>query len=499
LCRPAHVYENIGFVNSSNGFTKLDGSFGAATIGRPMKILLILVLGFALRAAIILTNPIIFGGDTILRLTDRYKLLKFHQLPMLQALIAAVSVFSENPVLVRYMVAVIGTIAGLAFYWLAQDLFGEKFAFTAALLFITNPFVLALSTVPFQEILMLAALFLAFHFFYVERWVAASACLAIACLTRYESWAACPVLAVAYILRKDRTFAGWLKAALLFGWMPAGWILAHRGLSSPGHFVVDRSITIWRLQRYAYLGWITVKFTQATVLLLATAGIWRLCKNRSLIDWRLWIKIVFVVLFLISIPFSAHGAPPDLERYVTSREAHIPIYFVLLLATLGLQQWPRWTPLIAAVSVVTGIAGAWWYVWLETSKPEIQLVWRTAQFLDGSVHDDERVLVLAPPITMEAARPYLNKALAIGGEAGLRRAQMDLQEALATAPEYQRLVVYSRLPSNRLLAPPAACGEWVAIWSDYPNAAHELAIGTSVEVIRAGSRSVTISRRNCAR
>ena len=119
-----------------------------------MKILLILVLGFALRAAIILTNPIIFGGDTILRLTDRYKLLKFHQLPMLQALIAAVSVFSENPVLVRYMVAVIGTIAGLAFYWLAQDLFGEKFAFTAALLFITNPFVLALSTVPFQEILI---------------------------------------------------------------------------------------------------------------------------------------------------------------------------------------------------------------------------------------------------------------------------------------------------------------------------------------------------------
>jgi hypothetical protein len=35
---------------------------------------------------------------------------------MLQVTIAAVSTLCENPVLVRYMIAVIGAIAGLAFY-----------------------------------------------------------------------------------------------------------------------------------------------------------------------------------------------------------------------------------------------------------------------------------------------------------------------------------------------------------------------------------------------
>jgi Dolichyl-phosphate-mannose-protein mannosyltransferase len=467
-------------------------------IGRPTKVLTILALGFALRAAIILTNPIVFGGDTILRLSDRYKLLNGHQLPMLQALIAAASTVSENPIAVRFMMAVIGAIAGLAFYWLAEDLFGEKVAFPAALLFITNPFVLALSTVPFQEILMLAALFLAFHFFYAERSIAAGACLAIACLTRYEAWVACPVLAVVYILRKDRSFAGYLKAALLFGWVPVLWVLAHHGISSPGHFVLEPSLSIWRLQRYAYLAWITVKFTQATVLLLAALGLWRLWKSRSFIDWRLGVQIAFVALFFIGVPFAAQGVPPDPERYVSSREAHIPIYFVLLLAALGLRQWPRWIPVITAASVVIGTAGAWWCVWLETSKPEIQVTWRTARYLDRAVHDHERVLVLAPPIKLEMLKTYLDKARETGGEAGLRQARLELRQAVAIAPDYQRLLVYSRLPRNRLLAPPAACADWVAVWNDYPDVARELAAGAFVHAIHAGPQSVTILRRNCA-
>src|SRR5690349_14960940 len=104
-----------------------------------MKALAILLLGFFLRVAIILTNPVIFGGDTIIRLADRYTLVKAHQLPMLQILIAAVSSISMDPALVRYLMAGIGALAGLGFYWLIADLFGEKWAFAAALLFVTNP------------------------------------------------------------------------------------------------------------------------------------------------------------------------------------------------------------------------------------------------------------------------------------------------------------------------------------------------------------------------
>ncbi len=462
-----------------------------------MKALAIFVIGFALGASIILTNPIIFGGDTLLRLMHRDRLVMGHQLPMLQVLIAVVSKISTNPVLVRYMDAAIGGIAGVAFFWMIQDLFGEKWAFPAALLFVSNPFFLALSTVPFQEMLMLAGLLLAFHFFYTEKWPASSLALAAACLTRYEAWAACPVLALAYIWRRDRSPMGWLKAAVLFGWTPAVWIVANHGLSSRGHFVIESSLTFGRLQRYVYLGWIAVKNTQIPVLLLAMAGVWRLHRDRVLMDWRLFVQIGFVALFLISIPFSAHGVLPDPERYVTAREAAIPIYFVIFMSVLGLTKWPRWTWAIVAVSVVLGAIGGHLYVWRETSKPDVQLSYRVATYLDGKMIAGERALILSKPITEDMLQSYLMKARQTGGEEGLRQARLELQQADMRGTDYQRLVVHSQLGRERLLAPPAMCGEWEAVWSDYPEAARELAGAQPVDVLRSGPLSVTILRRKC--
>jgi hypothetical protein len=462
-----------------------------------MKALLVFLVGFALAVAIISINPIIFGGDTLIRLTHRDNLMMGHQLPMLQALIWMVTKISANAALVRYMDAVIGAVGGVGFYWMIADLFGEKWALPSALLFVTNPFFLALSTVPYQESLMLAGLLFAFHFFYNERWLASSLALALACLTRYEAWAACPVLGLAYILRKDRSVVGWLRSGLLFGWAPALWILAHRGLSSPGDFVIESSISIWRLQRYLYLGWITLKTTQFPVSVLAVVGAWRLCKDRSLIDWRLGIQISFVGLFLISVLFSAHGVMPDPERYVTAREAYIPIYFALLLATLGLEQRPRWTRAIVAASVVLGVAGAYWIVWRETSRPEIQLAYRLAKYLDVAVGDGQRALVLAKPITEDMTKDYLEKARETGGAEGLRQARIELQEVGLSGIDYQRVLVHSHLGRDRLLESPTACGEWVAVWSDYPDAARELAGAPPVQVLRSGPVSVTILQRHC--
>jgi hypothetical protein len=464
-----------------------------------MKALLVFLVGFALAAAIISINPIIFGGDTLIRLTHRDRLLMGHQLPMLQALIWAVTKISTDAALVRYMDAIVGAVGGVGFYWVIADLFGEKWALPSALLFVTNPFFLALSTVPYQEGLMLAGLLFAFHFFYTERWLASSVALAIACLTRYEAWAACPVLGLAYILRKDRSVVGWLRSGLLFGWAPALWILLHRGLSSPGDFVVESSISIWRLQRYLYLGWITLKNTQVTVSVLAVVGAWRLCKDRSLIDWRLWIQISFVGLFLISVLFSAHGTMPDPERYITLREAYIPIYFALLLATLGLERRPRWTRAIVAASMVLGVAGAYLLVWRETSRPEMQLAYRLAKYLDATVSDGQRALILAKPITEEMTKGYLEKAQETGGAEGLRQARIELQEVGLSGVDYQRVLVHSRLGGDRLLASPTACGEWVAVWSDYPDAARELAGASPVQLLRSGPMSVTILQRHCPR
>jgi hypothetical protein len=189
---------------------------------------------------------------------------------------------------------------------------------------------------------------------------------------------------------------------------------------------------------------------------------------------------------------------PDPERYVTSREAHILIYFVVLLAALGLRTVNRWIVPIVAASVLLGVAGAFWYVHLETSKPDIQLAYRLARFLDTTMHGHERALILAAPVTEETSRLYLDKVRETGGEEGLNQARLELQRASAAPPEYQRVQVYSKLSHELLLLPPA-CGEWVAIWNDYPDAAHELHGAKPVQVLRSGEMSVTIVRRECGR
>jgi hypothetical protein len=467
-----------------------------------MKPLAIFLLGFTFRAIIIVANPIVWGGDTIIRLFDRHNLTMGHNLPMLQILISAVSRISMNPVLVQYMVATIGAAAGLGFYWLIADLFGERWALPGALLFISHPYLLAISTVPYQEILMLAGLLFAFHFFYTRRWPAASICLAIACFTRFEAWTACPVLAVAWCLQKDRSLAGAIRAALLFGWAPVAWILARHGLTSTGHFAIETFSSIWRVQRWAYLVWITMKFSQLPVLLLATAGVWKLvqnCKRHSQIDWRLWVQIAFVALLWATILFSAHGVMPDPERYVTSREATIPMYFVLLFAAFGLSQLPRWTTAIVSLSVVLGIAGAFWYVHVQSAVPEVRVDYQVAQYLDHSVQPGERVLILAHPISQGDTRLYLDKALKTGGEQGLQQARLELQKVAATPPDYQRVVVYSRLDRDRFLAPPAGCAQWVTVWNDYPETNPELTGATPVKTIQSAKVSVRVLRRECPR
>jgi hypothetical protein len=456
-----------------------------------------LLLGFILRVAIILVYPVSWGGDTVIRLFDRYRLVKGHQLPMLQVLIAAVSHVSTNPLLVQFLMAVIGAIAGLGFYWLAADFCGEAWAFPAALLFVSHPFILAVSTVPYQEILALAGLIFAFHFFFTDRFVAASLCLGIACLTRFEAWAACPALALAYFLRKERRFLGAIKAALLFGWMPAAWILWHHGLTPVGTFAVETFGSIWRLQRLLYLAWITTKFTQFPVLLLAVAGAWRMFKDRSSLDWRLWVPIGFLAAFLIAIPFSAHGVMPDPERYITSREAYFVMFIILLLASMELPSWGRWSHVAVALSMILGVAEAFWYVRGQVHLPEVQAAWQVARFLDQSVRPDQRVLLLTGPLDAEAAQLYLDKARKTGGEEGFRQARLELQAVASTPPEYQRTVAYLRLPRQHLLAAPSGCAEWVVVWNDYPDAAGELAGGEPVKVIHSGHKSVVILRRPC--
>ncbi len=445
---------------------------------RRRYLLLLLGLGFLLRIALILAYPPIFGGDSVTRLAHHDRIIISQQLPALQTSIFLLSRLSDDPLLIRYWMALLGALAGLAFYSLSRDL---QLHPLTALLFATHPYIVAVSTVPYQEILMLAALCGAFHFHFNDRPAAASLLLGLACLTRYEAWAACPVLAFDYTRSQRRPIA----ALALYAWAPLAWMLYHYGVTPAGTHAIEWPQSLARLQRYVYLGWITVKFTPIITLLLAVLGALRLPGSPR---WRL--LLAFLVLFLAAIPFSAHGVPPDPERYVTSREVHLLLTGALLLAGVGLTRFPRYGTLLVTTACLAGVYGAAAYVKRETSDPRVQLAYQLAQYLDRTLAPTESALILSPGPPAEGLQAYFDRASRAGQEAAARR----LVETLAEPDDYLRVRLHARVSGSRLFSRPTRDTDWMVAWSDYTGPT-PLLEAPPVATLRAGPLAATVYRR----
>ncbi len=477
---------------------------------------IVLGAGLLLRAGLIQAYPQIFGDDSVTRLVYHDRILIAHALPALQTLVFLVSKISLDPMVARYAIAVIGAVAGLGFYYLAADLLGRPGGFAAALLFATNPFIVAQSTVPYTEILMLAGLFFAFHFYFQGKWLAASVALGLASLSRYEAWAAGAVLAVAFAWTRGRHPVEWLKGVLLFGWALLAWIICNRGISPPGTSVLELAFSLERLMRHVYLGWITVKFTPVVVSLLAVLGLWRIWEERLLLAPRLRLLAVFFALFLLAILFSAHGDPRDKERFVTAREAHTPIAAVILLAGFGLPRDRRVRTALVAAGVVFGVIGAARYVAREVSAPAVQLGYQLARYLDGAMPAGESALILVKPFPPQPVQAYLERFERKQGAEGRRDAQKVIEATGDSAPDYQRVAGQSRVVRKRLRTLTSAAissprheaqvnadlPEWVIVWSDFePSDAGEARLlqaardaGPPLTTLRAGTLAADVYR-----
>ena len=369
--------------------------------------------------------PPIFGGDTVLRLANRDKILLAYQLPLLQAFIYGISQVFSGVLAVRYFMALTGALAAVGFYKLTADFVGDRAALWAALLFASNPFLIQLSIVPFQEVPMLAALLFAFHFFFRRNLPATSVFLGLACLTRYEAWMAAPVLVVAHYARSNRSPLEGLKALALFGWAPLGWFLLHHGFSSPGTFVVELPQSFSRLVRYIYLGWITVKNTPIPALLLSVWGVWRIWKAGLRKQTDFLVLLVFLTLFAIGILFSAHGEEPNPERFVTAREAHLIIAAAVFCTGFALTEGRKVAIFLAFAGIVLGVVDAHRFIARDTSQPAIRLSYELAQFLDSTVKEPGRIAMLVKPFPQIAVQDYLDKVMRRGGTKGLARAHED--------------------------------------------------------------------------
>lgn len=483
---------------------------------------IVFLAGLAIRLALIHAYPLIYGVDGVARLVNNDRILLAHQLPLLQAVIYLLAKFTEDPLAVRYFMAFAGAVAGLGAYRLGVDLMGRSGGFAAGLLFATQPFVLLYSIVPYQEILMLGGLLFAFHYFLNERWFAASVCLGLACLSRYEAWIACFVLILAFVRQRGVGARQILDGVLFFGWAPLGWMTYQAGFSTAGTSALALSFSMEKFHRYLYIGYIGLTNTPAPAVLLALAGLWQV---RALKLWRFTGIIVpgaFAVLFLAAVLFVGHGVRDEPERYTTSREAHIPVVAGVFLAGIGLVRLPRYRAAVLGVTTLTGVAMSVWFVHRDTSESRLRLSWETARYLDSHVGPSERAAVLAKPLPQDVLARYLQEALDRGGEEAVRRAARVLEAVDPSPLDTQRVFVHSRLGKTRLLSlasfvwpdefgrfKPRAAAEngvtrheeiqWIAMWSDFKPSneaeqrlAQRVGNAVPVEILERGGAAVRI-------
>ena len=356
----------------------------ASSLPFRFELLAVLLVGLLVRIAFVQAHPAIYGGDTLARMMNADRILLAYQLPLLQLLVYLVNLASSDPLLIRYLMSVIGALAGAAFYLLSDSLLDRPTARLASLFFIFNPFLLVHSIVPYQEILMLLFLCLGLYCILqctsVPPWTSghlrgvheieghtkiplapslskeeeprfqpnigwASLFLGLACLTRYEAWVITAAAGLYYARLQLSAhpspcyLRSLSKMIALFGWAPLLWILLHRGVSPQGTYVLEGLATWSRLWRIPYVTTMTLVHAGPVVCVLAILGLWSFRRQLLLMNPGIQMVLSTAVLLMLSLVFSAHGVAPDPQRYVTDREAHWFVLFSFWAAALGLSEF----------------------------------------------------------------------------------------------------------------------------------------------------------------
>ena len=345
------------------------------------ELLAVLLVGLLVRIAFIYVHPAIYGGDTLARIMNADRILLAYQLPLLQLLIYLVNLVSNDPLLIRYLMSLVGAVTGMAFYLFSATLLDRSTARLATLFFIFNPFLLVHSIVPYQEILMLLFLCLGLYCMLpstsIPPWTSgdfrgvqeieghpnlpltpslskegerrfqpsigwASLFLGLACLTRYEAWVITAVTGLYYFVTRlnGRSPFSYLrllvKTLTLFGWAPLLWIVLHHGVSPQGTYVLEGPASWARLWRIPYVAAMALVHAGPVVDLLAVFGLLTFWKSSLWHKREIQMVLVAAALLMLSLVFSAHGVAPDPQRYVTDREAHWFVLFPFWAAALGL-------------------------------------------------------------------------------------------------------------------------------------------------------------------
>lgn len=438
------------------------------------------VAAILLRGALAVAYPPLFGGDSVVRLANADRILLSHQLPALQVPIHLFWRLGAGPWAARVFLILASGVAAAGFYRLARKLMPEEAALPSALLFALNPFLVAYSIVPYQEMLMLAGLAWAFACALEGREEFVAGALALACLARYEAWLACPALLWITWSAGPRTMRTLARTALLYGAAPLVWIVCHGGLTPPGSFAVDAQASFERLWRWVYIGWIVVK-NSWFALPAAALGAWGLARERRLRTPAWQALLLAGALFALALLFSAHGDRDQPDRFVSAREAYLPLAFVCLLAGCGLARLKGHRIEVGLAMLVFSIFAARNLVAFETAEPHTALAYRAARLLDVHLESGETAVVLAAPIPRRQLEQYLVAAERQGGPEARAAAERVLLELHVEPSGYQRVLVQARFDRNTLRSlaalpedlvperaePQGFSPDWALVWSDF--------------------------------
>lgn len=501
---------------------------------------IIFVLIVVLHLVVILRYPIIYGGDTIVRIVNYPRILIGYQLPLFQIFLHYTLRWFGGPVAVGVLMGTLSGLAGAGLYALTRQMtLNRSSAWISSILYASHPFILFYSLVPYQEALLLAGILWAFFYlFRAPNWsnsLLASIFLGMACLTRYEGWIAAAV-AFCYRLFQSRRKEGrisWrtsVQFLALCGWAPILWMLFAGGLSPAGTFVLNIKLQLAHLYRPYFVAKSALWWTESAVVVMALLGFsitWADLRLRE--DRRYHFMLLFLLLYFAALIASGHGIQPDPVRLVTEREAFVPIGLLVFYAGLGGGQVSvvfkrrfegasvlgQCVLVLALCSVAGyGLSTGLHRVARANADPELKTDYEVAQLL---VQENSRALVLARPLPEDEVQNYLRRAEKASGPEGKRMAQRILSHVETSPFDYQRLLVYSWLGKDRLMAGDLLRGlgrfeiekfirtqrvEYLVVFSDYaPVADHENTIlklyaeGHSPEVeIRNGDKCARIFR-----
>jgi len=416
------------------------------SIGRPSNehdrgvIAASFVLAAAVRIALALAFPTIYGGDTVARLAHADTLVLAYQLPLPQIFVMLGKAMNDDPVIVRLIFCVFGATLAAGMTALLTLGLDSRVAMFGVLLFAFDPLLIHYSIVPYQESIAYGLIAWAFAFAVAERHSLGTLAMGAACLCRYEAWLFLPVFIAV---------SGARRVALLAVLPVLGWISWWGGLAPAGFYVLDIDMAAGRLPRVSYLASKLLEYESVFLPALAALGLFLAIRTRARAPLLFGATIAYITAVVIGL---GDEYPPGTGR-MSERLIHLPVLLCLGFAAMALGRFSEWSRATLVVSLTLGLVFAARNLRFETrllrataQDQDLALAREAARVIESNRAPGECVSVSAPVVDPALLEAYVSKVGASFGD--VARARTRAADISDTAPDRDRIAAHLRAPTG---------------------------------------------------